>query len=44
MRIFLKILGALFALIAIAFTACGILDYFCNTGRGTYIEIDGDEE
>ena len=43
MNVFLKILGALFALIAVAFTVCGILDYFCNTGRGTYIEIDEEE-
>ncbi len=44
MKTFLKILGIMFALVAVAFTVCGILDYFCNTGRGTYIEIENDEE
>lgn len=43
MKTFMKILGIMFAIVAVAFTACGILDYFCNTGRGNYFEI-GEEE
>ena len=40
MKTFMKILGIMFAIVAVAFTACGILDYFCNTGRGSYFEIE----
>ncbi len=43
MKTFLKILGIMFALVAVAFTVCGILDYFCNTGRGNYFEIENEE-
>ena len=43
MKMFMKILGITFAVIAVAFTACGILDYFCNTGRGNYFEIEETE-
>ena len=43
MKTFMKALGIMFAIVAVAFTACGILDYFCNTGRGTYFEIEEEE-
>ncbi len=44
MKTFMKILGVMFAIVAVAFTVCGILDYFCNTGRGSYFEIESTEE
>lgn len=43
MKTFLKILGITAAVVAVAFTTCGILDYFYNTGRGNYFEISNEE-
>lgn len=44
MKTFMKILGVTFAIVAVAFTVCGILDYFCNSGRGSYFEIGDQDE
>lgn len=43
MKTFMKILGITFAVVAAAFTVCGLIDCFFSTGRGSYFEVNQDD-